>query len=290
MLKSMTAYGRAEKSTKQGRFVVEIQSLNRKYLEIIPALPSELSSFEPDIRKRIRERLLRGKVTIRIEVAYENESPVSVSPNLDLVRQTKKAWDMIAGELEITLRPQDYLHLLSKEKDILQHDVRELESYGEFLLQVIDEALDRISEMKNDEGAALEADLRKRIEILNGLITNISSFSSDATKSHKEKLLHRLEEYQEGISEGIEREVALYAERIDITEELTRFQSHLQQFDKHLDQDSGAVGKTLDFIIQELHREANTMGAKSSDARVSKMVVEVKSELERMREQVQNIE
>lgn len=293
MLKSMTAYGRSSVNSSSGQFTVEIQTVNRKYLELNLFLSKELMRFENEIRKWISAKIFRGSVSIKIIAKYVKESPLVVTPNLPLARQIKSAWDKIVEDLDLK-RGFD-LNLLSREQGILiyEENIGNEEEFLETLRQVVDGAVEETIKMKLKEGIALQSDISRRLTVLGTAIDKIALKAPTAPEKYRQKLLARLEELLPGHTENedrILREIALFTDKIDISEEITRFNSHLSQFEGLLAQDESTIGKTLDFLIQELNREVNTIGSKASDLDVTKNVIEIKSELEKIREQVQNIE
>lgn len=295
MLKSMTAYGRATIAAPLGHFTAEIQSVNRKHLEIHTYLPKELTRFDSDVRKWISEAVNRGQINVKINACFELESPVVVKPNLSLARQIKGAWDAIANDLGLDPAKSFNLSLLKNETGILlyEEDLKNEDEVRSVLKKAIEEALNPFLEMKQVEGHALYLDIAKRLKRLEEAIQKINSKASGATDKFRQKLIDRIEEVLPGKVENEERilrEIALYAEKIDIEEEITRFNSHLKQVDSLIQSKSGSIGKSFEFLLQELNREANTIGSKTSDVEVSHLVVSMKSELERIREQIQNIE
>lgn len=289
----MTAYGRAVVETHLGRFVVEILSVNRKYLEYNLSLPMELSRFETDIKKWLAEYVGRGQLTVRLSAAFSEESPVSVTPNIPLAKQIKSAFDAIAQELGIT--KNFTLDLLAQVEGVLNYDtaLQNENEYKSILHQLISKAAQALVEMKLREGKTLHQDIEQRIGKLQVWIEQVENAAPRATQRYRLKLLERLEEVLPGAAENEEkilREVCVYAEKIDITEEITRFKSHLIQFSDLLAFDSSGPGKKLEFILQELNREANTIGSKASEIDVARFVIDIKSELEKIREQIQNVE
>lgn len=289
----MTAYGRACVASSFGRIIVEIQSVNRKHLEINSFLPKELVRFDAEIKQWVGARIHRGQVTFKVTACFDTESPTVVAPNLPLARQLKKAWDQIATELGI--EKEFSLELLAKENDLLlyEEDLKDEEGCRKALHEATSHALSQMMEMKRKEGEALRNDISSRLERLETLIKKAEDKAPDAPKKFRQKLTERLEEVlQKGIEneERILREVCVYAEKVDIAEEITRFKSHLKQFETLLNKESLSIGKTMDFLVQELNREINTVGSKASDIELSHLVVDIKGELERIREQIQNIE
>lgn len=296
-LKSMTAYGRGTASSPEGTFTVEIQSVNRRHLEVHLNLPKLLTRFEMPLRKQIQERVGRGMINVYVGWRSEGGNPVKVTPNLSLAKGIKSAWEQILFELGLEGRID--LALLAKEEGLILIDeaLPEESRLFDTLNTALAEALDHFVAMKEREGKSLAHDLHERIITLIGVIEMVASLAPEGVEKVRRKLNERLEELFSGNSENEERilrEVALYAERSDITEEVTRFKSHLEQFryllEKPLTECTETRGKTLDFLIQELNREINTIGSKASDLTITNQVVKAKGEIEKMREQVQNIE
>lgn len=293
----MTAYGRGTSAFAYGRLTVEIQSVNRRFLDINISLPRLLNRFEEKIRKAVSSQVGRGMVNLSVEWRFGAKQPCSVIPNLSLARQLKEAWERLSVELGLEAKVD--LSLLAQEKEILIYE-NELENEGliwEALQGALLEALAQLGAMKKKEGNFLGSDLRQRVFLLQELIQGIEEHSTSNAERYRQKLSQRLEELFTGSSENEERvlrEVAVYAERVDITEEIVRFKSHLVQFRELLEKPMGIEietrGRTLDFLIQELNREINTIGSKTLDALAAQKVVFVKGELEKMREQIQNVE
>jgi len=294
MLKSMTAYGRATFNAPQGHFVIEVQSVNRKFLDVHVVLPPELSQFEIELKKWILPYLTRGQINIKVNVSFENTVPFIVQPNIPLARQLKASWTKMAEELQMDAK-DFFLELLVKQEGLfrLEENQEQDETYRHILKQTLEAALKALVGMKNQEGALLQADLTSRLEKIRHTMQLIEHKAPYATQRYREKLQQRLEEILPGQIENedrILREIALFAEKIDIAEEITRFYCHLIHFEEIMQSEAHGVGKTLDFVLHELGREINTVGNKSSDLEVARAVIDIKSELERMREQIQNIE
>lgn len=294
MLKSMTAYGRASLNTSIGHFVIEIQSVNRKFLEVNVSLPRELSQFDIEVKKWLLPHLARGQVTVKVNTSFEGPVPFIVRANIPLARQLKAAWDEIAQVLHLN---QDAFHLslLERTEGLLTYEEnrKEEDNYRQALKQVLEEALKGFLSMKAQEGALLKVDIEQRLETIRQAMLIVQEKAPFATKKYREKLVGRLEELIPGHVENEERilrEIALFAEKIDVAEEITRFSCHLVHFKELLESTALSVGKTLEFVLQELNREINTIGSKSSDLDIARAVIDIKSELERIREQIQNIE
>lgn len=296
MLKSMTAYSRSILIVPLGRFVVELQSVNRKFLEINTFLPKLLLRFDADIKKWIGERVQRGQVNVRLNVAFNEGTSSVVVPNLPLARQLKDAWDRIAEDLNVP-STQFSLNLLAEEEGILTHEdeIQDEPAIKNALQELFAQALLQLQQMKLREGAALQEDIQFRLKKLKQCIDQITVKAPEAVKKYKEKLLLKMQEALKATSiaeddERLMKEICLFADKGDITEEITRFNSHLVQCTELLNSSKEGIGKTMEFLVQELNREINTISSKSSDVEIARLVIDVKAELERIREQIQNVE
>ncbi len=291
-MKSMTGFGRSEREAPFGKLVIEIQSVNRKYFELNIALPKEFSRFENDLRKKISEQVQRGLVSVRVYVFPTETSLENLLPDVHLLKSLQEGWEKIAEQLGYGKKAVDLPFLmanygaLSHVKSVKTDDVAPIQD-------CLDIALTSLDSMRKAEGAMLAEDIRSRLKAMEQKMTEIEEMSPDAVTKMRQKLKERMEEIfsqPEQIDERLLREVALYAERVDIAEEITRFRSHLVQYRDLLHGKAGPVGRKMDFLTQEMGREINTIGSKSMDYRISHLVVDVKAELEKVREQIQNIE
>jgi uncharacterized protein (TIGR00255 family) len=289
MLKSMTAYGRAKHTSDLGSILIEIQSVNRKFLDINIISPKELAFFDADLRKWINQSLHRGKVTLRVNVDFQDATPLKVTPNIALARQIKHAWEQISDELN--MEPAG-VQELSRVSEVLNFQISDdHEAWAAPLKEAVLQALGELDKMKCDEGTLIEKDFLERLALLEKWIPTIEKKAPEATEKCREKLKKLfLQEVGTVDEEKLLKEVCVYADRTDITEEVVRFKSHIEHFKKAMESNKGAVGKKLEFILQELGREINTIGSKAQDIEISRLVVEIKNELERIREQVQNVE
>jgi uncharacterized protein (TIGR00255 family) len=290
MLSSMTGFGRAVADAPIGNLIVEIQSVNRKYLEVFISLPKEFSRFEQEVRKWVGESVSRGSVSVRVFLIPNPNAIEYLLPDPEMLKGLKKGWESVAKKVgfdvqEITLSfVMEHLPLQSKQELAEESDLA-------ILNQCVVSALDSLHKMKLAEGKALATDLAKRLQGLEEKLEQIEKLSVEAAPQMRQKLFAKMKEVlQTGpeLEERLLREIALYAEKIDIAEEITRFRSHLSQFTSFLK--GGIVGRKMDFLIQEMGREVNTIGSKSVEAKIAHLVVEMKSELEKIREQVQNLE
>lgn len=291
MIKSMTGYGKGEASYGGGRVTVEIRSVNHRYGEIYVKLPRNLIVFENDVRKFVSERLKRGK----IEVFVQHEPGTEAAPlavNIPLAKAYHEALNNLKNTLG--LAGEVSIQLVAAQKDVLTaEDNHSLDdSLGEALLSAVKSGVETLEVMRSREGKALLDDLRKRLENLAVLADRVAQRAPLVVSDYSVRLKERLAQLIADNSVGEERlaqEVAIMADRCDITEELVRFDSHLKQFDSTLSLVE-PVGRKMDFLLQEMSREVNTMGSKANDAEIAFHVVELKTEIEKIREQVQNIE
>ncbi len=290
-MKSMTGFGRAEVDTPFGRIVAEIQAVNRKYLEVNVSLPKEYSRFENSIRKQVNDGVARGSVSVRIHVFPNSGSIDNLLPDAEILKTLKKNWEELASSLGYDKSAITLPFLLKSAEDLPQLKTVEEEDLLPFS-QCIQQALVALQEMKSLEGATLAKDIMHRLKEIGDRVSIIEKTVPDAVEKLRLKLNERMNEV---LAPGVElddrllRETAIFAERLDISEEITRFRSHILQY-MDLLKSKEASGRKMDFLIQEMGREINTMGSKSMDAKIAHVVVEVKSELEKVREQIQNIE
>lgn len=292
MIKSMTGYGKGESIHEGGRFTVEVRCVNHRYGEVTVKLPRALLQFENEIKKRVAERLVRGKIDVFIQV--ENALALGVpTANLPLARGYLKAINSIKETLE--LDGEVKLAMIASQRDVITVAAEaeaSLEVMPAELSAALEESLRRVDEMRVFEGKSLYADFLKRREALAQFIARVAGRSPAVVAEYAQRLRERIALLlSEGTipEERLALEVALLADKCDITEELVRLESHLRQFDETL-ASGEPVGRKLDFLLQEINREVNTIGSKANDAQIAAVVVELKAELEKIREQVQNIE
>ncbi len=292
MLKSMTAYGRAESIKADLEYIVEIRSGNHRYREIVLKLPQGLQPFEEMVRSMVAERVKRGRVDISIQLKDNGDKGLMLELNMPVVKAYKDIFNELSEELG-SEQPLD-LSLFSQIKDaiiIKQYGV-DLERVEPELRVVIDEALVSWEAMRINEGRAIEKDFLERLDKIREYVDDIQKRTEQASKGQRDKLIKRINKLKESIEINEDRlmqEVAFMAEKADVTEELIRIESHLDQFINYMAQDD-VVGRRLDFLLQEINREVNTIGSKAADSLISHLVVEIKAELEKLREQTQNVE
>lgn len=291
-MRSMTGFGAAAVEKAGLSLRAEVRAVNHRYLQLKLRLPSELAFLEPEVERAVRQRVERGALTL--SVAATAGAALS-APQVDVAaaRVYKQKLERLARELD--LPPVVDLALLAGLPGVIGADMDEgqLQREERLLHQAVAGALDALDEMREREGAALARDLQRSAKSIAALVRRIEKRMPQVVRAHHEALKQRVSELMDGRSglsdADLARELALIADRLDVTEELTRLGSHIEQLGVLLEK-SGAVGRQLDFLVQEFLREANTIGSKCSDAQAAHLVVELKTWIERLREQVQNIE
>ena len=291
MIKSMTGYGVGRVKAEDGECLVEIKSLNNKYCDINIKNNFQSLEIEQKIEKLINDRVSRGKFNIIIKVENYGLTEEKIILNEDVADSCYK--NLKALKEKYKLEDEIGIDSMLKFKDIFTV-VKEEESARIWPLveKATNLALDSLLKMRGREGKVLVADIRKRVKKIQKLIDKIEKYSKSSPLDYKDKFLSKIKKLTEGLNvdEGrIELEAAIFAEKTDITEEITRLKSHLIQFDELLNSGE-SVGRKMDFLTQEINREVNTIGSKTNDIEVTSLVVLVKSELEKIREQARNIE
>jgi len=294
MIKSMTGYGRAETLHEGKKWVVEIRSLNHRYMEIIVRLPGALTPLEMEIKKKVGEKLVRGRVdvTVQMDAAGSSGGAMQYELDLPLLRNYLELLNRIRTELK--LKEKADLNTVSRFRDIFVPSERKLDAAQAWVIlkDVLDKALRDLVRMREKEGAVIRKDFLSRIGKIQKYLEATKSRIPEVVSEYQKRLSERVKELSGGLElDGMRlaQEVALLAEKTDITEEIVRLESHIEQLTKLLDSRDSA-GRKIDFLLQEMCREVNTMGSKSSDVMLSHQVIELKSEITKLREQVQNVE
>jgi uncharacterized protein (TIGR00255 family) len=292
MLKSMTGFGRAEGDTSLGKIIVEYRSVNHRYCDINLKLPKRLSPFENRIKELIRSQVSRGRIDVTLRLDSQGEEKVQLSVDLNFAEQYYQVLQALKEKLQ--LKDKITLTLLAGAKDLItaKEESGDIEPYWQEVLPILKQSFKNMDDMKRLEGESLTKDLQQRLEYIDQQLKIIKQQFPFHLKAYHNRLHDRLRSLLEGIEMDplrFQQEIAFLSERVDITEEIVRAESHLAQFNTLLEKDE-PVGRKMDFLLQEIHREVNTVSAKANDAEVSQRVVEIKSELEKIREQVQNIE
>ena len=291
MIKSMTGYGRAKLSKDDREYQIEIKSVNHRYLDISVRIPKQLSYLEETIKKEIAKKVKRGKIDVF--VTFENNSleGKEIKINTELAKayidELKKLAEKenILSDIQVTeiSKYPDVLNIQSSQDD---------EKITEEVLETVTIATDNLVQMRETEGNKISEDLLKRLNTINKKVEEIAKLSTGLIEEYVVKLEERINEIlknQEIDKTRLAQEVVIYADKCSIEEEVTRLNSHISQF-KNLLNSNEAIGKKLDFIIQEMNRETNTIGSKANNLEITNGVIDIKTEIENIREQVQNIE
>jgi len=293
LIRSMTGYGKGEAENQLYKLKIEIKSVNHRYLDINVKLPRYLIYLEEGIKKLIKEKINRGKVDVFVSFDFADASSVEVKVDIPLARSFKQALEELKVELEIedSIRLNNILSI----SDVIKTEKKELDEdlVWETIKESTESALNRILQMREYEGGQLKLDILKKLDNIVAISERIEKRAPLVIEEYKGKLNERIQSILEDKTivdpDRLAMEVAIYADKSSIDEELTRLKSHVLQLKAILSEDD-AIGRKLDFLIQEFNREVNTIGSKSSDTEIVKAVVELKSEIEKIREQVQNIE
>jgi len=292
MMTSMTGYGHGEAVSGGIAVAVELRSVNGRYLEVVTRLPRSMALRENDLRELVRRKLLRGKVTLTVSI----ERGTSDLAPLKLNAASAKAYYGLLNDLRKAARLKQAVRLehLLQFSDIFEP--QELENTDEKEWEVtraaLEKSLDALLVMRMKEGGELQKDFDVRLSLLSGLVDRIEQLSKEQIPHERGRLRERIAQIleREPVDEGrLEMELAILAEKLDVTEECVRFRSHVTFFRQAMVSPE-AAGRKLNFLIQEMNREVNTMGSKSSDTAIAHLVVQAKDELEKVREQLQNIE
>lgn len=292
MIKSMTGFGQAVGGQPSLRWAVELRSWNHRFFECSTRLPNIIAGLDERIRDLVHLHIKRGKITVAISLK-------SAQPGSNGLVVDEKKIDFYMRALQkikkrYRLKDQISVDALLAVPNLFTMDHRDyaMDHYWSGLKPVLEKAVKQLTYAKEKEGAVLTRDLKKRIELMNRFLVHIESRSKTSALDYRNRLRTRISELAQDVSlvaGRLEQEVAFLAERSDITEELVRLKHHLEFLKKSI-AGSGELGKKLDFIAQEIHREANTIASKSQNFEIAEEVIQIKSELEKIREQVQNIE
>ena len=292
MVKSMTGYGRAVETVNGREFTVEIRSVNNRYLDCTVKLPRSFSFAEEAVKAAVKAAVSRGKVDVYISVRSETEADVQVTLNKPVLEGYLAAMREMVTEYGV--RDDISVSTLSRMNDIFVVDKPKADEdqLKADLLSVVDKALAAYDAMRVTEGLALENDLRSRANTILTLVAQVEEQNPKTVSDYRKRLEEKMREVLENKSIDESRilaEAAIFADKVAVDEETVRLRSHLEQMDEML-RGSGGIGRKLDFLLQEMNREANTTGSKCTDVKVARIVVDIKAELEKIREQTQNIE
>ena len=292
MIKSMTGYGRAVETVNGREFTVELRSVNNRYLDCSVRLPRILSFGEDAVKQAVKNAISRGKVDVFISVRSENGDEVQVTLNKAVLESYLNAMHQMVAEYAI--RDDISVSSVSRLPEVfsLEKPQMDEEQLLADMMSVLSKALEGYDAMRQTEGAALDKDLRSRGETILELVAQVEKGNAQTVIDYRTRLENKLKEVlaNTAIDESrILTEAAIFADKVAVDEETVRLRSHLQQMNTMLS-GGGAVGRKLDFLLQEMNREANTIGSKCTDVNLARIVVDIKAELEKIREQTQNIE
>ena len=287
MIYSMTGFARLEIKKTWGEAVWEIRSVNQRYLEPFFRLPEAFRGLENSLRDRLRQRLTRGKIECTLRIEHNNQTASALHLNRDWTKQVIQSLQWIkneAGEGEINLTD------ILRYPGVVEVPEQDLDAMSLDLLSAFDELLSDFIAMRGREGAKLQAIIQQRLEAINLEVEKVRSQMPSVLQWQRDRLLQRFQEAQLQLEpQRLEQEMVLLAQRIDVEEELDRLQMHVKETTNIL-QKGGAVGRKLDFMMQELNRESNTLSSKSINAEITASGVELKVLIEQMREQIENLE
>ena len=292
MILSMTGYGRATEIFGSREITVELRSVNNRYLDCGVKLPRAWSYLEDEVKKKVKEAMSRGKVDVFVTVRDQQGEDAKVTLNRSVVESYLSAMKSIVEDYGV--RDDISVSAITSLPDVFELEREELdeETARSQLMAVVDAAIEKHTAMRAAEGKALEADLRGRADTILSLVGEVEKRSPLTLEAYRSRLTEKMQEVlaDRNVDEGrILQEAAIYADKIAVDEETVRLRSHFDQMDKMLTA-GGPIGRKLDFLLQEMNREANTIGSKGNDLEQARNVVAIKAELEKIREQVQNVE
>ena len=292
LIKSMTGYGRAVETVNGREFTVELRSVNNRYLDCTVKLPRMVSFAEDAVKQAVKASVSRGKGDVFISIKSEDGADTRISLNTGVVQGYLAA--MVQMVSQFGAQDDISVSTLSRLPEVFTVEKPEVDEQQlqADLLSVVNKALESYDAMRAREGAALDADLRKRGDTIRELVSQVEAGNAQTVIDYRTRLENKLREVlaNTAIDESrILTEAAIFADKVAVDEETVRLRSHLDQMDAMLTA-GGAVGRKLDFLLQEMNREANTTGSKCTDVRLARIVVDIKAELEKIREQTQNIE
>ena len=288
----MTGYGRAVETVNGREFTVELRSVNNRYLDCTVKLPRSLSFAEEAVKQAVKQAVSRGKVDVFITVRSENTDDTKISLNTAVVEGYLDAMRRMVSDYGV--KDDISVSVLSRMNDVFTVEKPEVDEdqLKADLMSVLEKALQSYNAMRSTEGEALDRDLRSRGETILELVAQVEAGNGQTVIDYRTRLYNKLQEVlaNTAIDESrILTEAAIFADKVAVDEETVRLRSHLQQMNAMLS-GGGAVGRKLDFLLQEMNREANTIGSKCTDVNLARIVVDIKAELEKIREQTQNIE
>lgn len=285
---SMTAFARIDRTTKWGELAWELRTVNHRYLELSPRLPEMLRVLEPKIRDAASKVLTRGKVDLNLRFQAKDASNEKVELDIEMVKRLLAAANQVASIAGKT-QPIDVTEILRWPGVIKEHDFDNA-ALQKQVMDLLAEALSELLETRQREGDKLKIMMLERVQGMKESVAGVKEILPELLLNYRQRLTDRLQEIIAEVDQDrVEQELVIYAQKIDVAEELDRLQVHLDEVERVLEQKK-PVGRRLDFLMQELNREANTLGSKATDIRLTNAAVDLKVLIEQMREQVQNIE
>lgn len=293
MIRSMTGFGTGEALTPAGRFTIEIRSVNHRFSEVLVRLPRDLSALEDRVRAAVQARVLRGRVEVTIMREERGSRPKTVKSDTDLARAYAQALREMADVLGVA-GSIGLSQILALPDVIKVEETREdVELLWPDLSGAVERSVGALVAMREAEGRRLATDLLARLNRVEEWSGAVEARARTAAADYAQRLRQRIAELLHDVpldENRLATEIAIFAERADVSEEVTRLRSHLVQFRSDVASADGAIGRRLEFVLQEMGREANTIGSKASDLEITRAVIAIKGELESLREQVQNVE
>lgn len=291
-VRSMTGYGRGEHLAQDRKFVVEMKSVNHRYHDLNIKLPRVLASLEDNIKKCIAKNVFRGKIDVYVSFETFSADDVEIKLNESLAKAYAEKIHILEDLLQ--QKDEDIVSLTARFPDVIvvEKAQKEEEVMWAGLLPALEQALENFIAMRQREGENLKQDILQKANRIQNLVDDVKVYAPTVVVEYQEKLQNRLKELLDKVDVDPQRlamEVAIFADKGCIDEELTRLDSHLKQLNEMMEQ-GGQVGRKLDFLVQEMNRESNTIASKANDIQIVKATIELKSEIEKIREQIQNLE
>ena len=293
MIKSMTGFGAGNCENESYKIHVEVKSVNQKFLDVDFHMPRCLNPFEDAMKRRIRNYASRGKMDINVNFQDKREQKKEISIDKNLAIAYHRALNEMSDLLHLA-RPDDVCQIAAYPEVLMLEDMNEgMEDCEAVLFEALDAAMERLVQMREVEGRNMYDDFQKRLVVLDGYVDSIAGLAPQIVEHYRarlQKVLSELLDKQDIDETRIIQETAIYADKINYTEEIVRIRSHFKQFRRILDTRDVPVGRKLDFLVQEMNREINTIASKANNVEAAQLTVDVKSEIEKIREQIQNIE
>ena len=295
MIKSMTGFGRGESTYESMNFTAEIKSVNHRYCEITVKLPRRFNYAEDSIKNVVKKYASRGKIEVNISLVDNSFDAGSIHLNIDAAKAYADALSRLNTEV-LDGKGTISLQMLASNPDIIKTIAPEdnEEELIKAICTAVENACINFNKMRNIEGEKLAADILSRGSFIENTTSSIETYAPEVKKAYYEKIKTRISDLLNGSVEipedRIMVEAAVYADKVDVTEEITRLKSHCSQLRQIFEDNDEPIGKKLDFLVQEMNRESNTIGSKCNDVSITKQVLQLKNEIEKIREQIQNIE